>query len=340
MKNSEPLFDKVIAFTDIHFGMKNNAKTHNLDCLKFIDWMIEKAKDQNIKTCIFGGDWHHQRASVNVSTLNYTLKGLQKLNDNFDNVYMIPGNHDEYYKDTREMNSIQFAELYPNIQILNEPIVKGDVGFIPWLVGDEWKQVPKIKCKYMFGHFELPHFYMNAMVQMPDHGQISESHFKHPELVFSGHFHKRQAKGKIVYMGNPFPHNYADAWDDDRGCMTLTWGEEPEFHNWEEAPKYRTISLAKLMRDPDRVLSPNVHARVTIDKEISYEEANFIKDTFMHHYKLRELTLIPEKNTEHEEMEGADIEFQSVDQIVIQQLQAVESETFDNNVLIAIYNSL
>ena len=39
-------------------------------------------------------------------------------------------------------------------------------------------------------------------------------------------------------------------------------------------------------------------------------------------------------------MEGADIEFQSVDQIVIQQLQAVESETFDNNVLIAIYNSL
>ena len=61
--------------------------------------MIEKAKDQNIKTCIFGGDWHHQRASVNVSTLNYTLKGLQKLNDNFDNVYMIPGNHDEYYKD-------------------------------------------------------------------------------------------------------------------------------------------------------------------------------------------------------------------------------------------------
>ena len=74
MKTSEPLFDKVIAFTDIHFGMKNNAKAHNLDCLNFIDWMIEKAKDQNIKTCIFGGDWHHQRASVNVSTLNYTLK--------------------------------------------------------------------------------------------------------------------------------------------------------------------------------------------------------------------------------------------------------------------------
>ena len=141
-------------------------------------------------------------------------------------------------------------------------------------------------------------------------------------------------------MGNPFPHNYADAWDDDRGCMTLTWGEDPVFHNWESAPKYRTISLAKLLKNPDRVLSENVYARVTIDKDVSYEEANFIKDTLTHHYKLRELTLIPEKNTEHEEMEGADIEFQSVDQIVIQQLQSVESETFDSNVLIAIYNSL
>ena len=34
------LFKKAACFTDIHWGMKNNAKQHNEDCLDFIDWFI------------------------------------------------------------------------------------------------------------------------------------------------------------------------------------------------------------------------------------------------------------------------------------------------------------
>ena len=32
---------------------------------------------------------------------------------------------------------------------------------------------------------------------------------------------KDKKQGKIHYLGNAFPHNYADAWDDDRGMMIL-----------------------------------------------------------------------------------------------------------------------
>ena len=53
--------------------------------------------------------------------------------------------------------------------------------------------------------------------------------FEHQEYVFTGHFHKRQVKDNIIYTGNAFPHNFSDAWDDERGWMFLEWGKEPEF---------------------------------------------------------------------------------------------------------------
>ena len=61
-------FKKVACFTDIHFGMKGNSRVHNDDCEDFIYWFIEQAKANNCETCIFLGDWHHHRASTNVST--------------------------------------------------------------------------------------------------------------------------------------------------------------------------------------------------------------------------------------------------------------------------------
>ena len=98
-------FDKAILFTDIHFGMKNNSRHHNQDCEDFIIWMIDEAHKRGIKKCFFLGDWHHNRASINVSTLNYTTSNLRRLNDNFEQVIMITGNHDLYYREKREIHS-------------------------------------------------------------------------------------------------------------------------------------------------------------------------------------------------------------------------------------------
>ena len=90
-------FDDAVIFTDIHFGLKNNSKQHNNDCLNFIKWMIVQSHKRNIKKCFFLGDWHHHRATINVSTLNYTVDALQLLNDNFDEVQMIMISHDHIH---------------------------------------------------------------------------------------------------------------------------------------------------------------------------------------------------------------------------------------------------
>jgi len=99
------LFKKAAVFTDIHFGLKSNSLQHNQDCEKFVDWFISQAKKEGCETCFFLGDYNHHRASINIHTMQYGLRALEKLNDNFDRVFFIPGNHDLYYRDRRDIHS-------------------------------------------------------------------------------------------------------------------------------------------------------------------------------------------------------------------------------------------
>ena len=335
------LFKKAAVCTDIHFGAKSNSEVHNQDCLNFIDWFIVKAKEENCEMAIFCGDWHNSRASINISTLQYSLRALEKLSAAFDRVFFIPGNHDLYYRDRRDITSVAWAQHIPNIHIVNESIyTEGDVAIVPWLIGDDHKKLGKVNAKYMFGHLELPHFLMNAKVAMPDHGEIKSEDFRGVENVYSGHFHIRQKQGNITYIGNCFPHNYADAWDDERGMMIQEWGKPPVYHNWPMAPRFRTLKLSELLESPETFMNNRTYLRVTLDKDVSYEEANFVKETFHSQYGCRELALIAEKNLDLTQEYTGDIKFESVDQIVSEQLLKIQSDTFDPALLLDIYRNL
>lgn len=335
------LFKKVACFTDIHFGLKSNSTTHLKDCEEFVDWYIATAQAQGCETGIFLGDWSHNRNSLNLITLDTSLRCLEKLGRAFEQFFWFPGNHDLYYKDKRDIHSSAFGRHIPGVTVVDTVTTLGGVTLVPWLVGDEWKTIEKIKSKYIFGHFELPLFYMNAMVQMPDHGELQSHHFKHPDYVFSGHFHKRQQRDKVIYIGNAFPHNFADTWDDERGMMTLEWGGKPEFHNWSDCPKFRVLKLSDLIDGKDKILKSKMYLKVHLDIDITFEEANFLKETFMSEYDIREISLIQDKaNLDNSYEDNPDATFESVDQIVVDQLVNIESEQFNKTLLLEIYNNL
>ena len=335
------LFRKVAVCTDIHFGLKSNSLVHNQDCADFIDWFIKTARENGCETGMFLGDWHHHRAALNLQTLNFSLRSLERLSQAFAQFFFIPGNHDLYYRDKRDIHGVDWARHIPNIHICNDWLTEGDVIIAPWLVGDEHKRIQKMSGKYMFGHFELPHFKMNAMVEMPDHGEIKVDNFAGIENVFSGHFHLRQQKKNINYIGNCFPHNFADAGDANRGMMIMEWGKAPEYHAWPRQPLYRVLKLSTVIDRAKDLLAENMHVRVDLDIDISYEEATFIKDTFVKDYKLREMALIPSKKTDIDtDLAPGEVKFESVDQIVTDQITNIESEFYDPKLLLKIYQSL
>jgi DNA repair exonuclease SbcCD nuclease subunit len=334
------LFKKVICFTDIHFGLRHNSKDHNQDCLDFVDWVIEQADLRECDTCFFLGDWHHHRSNVSILTLDYTMQALRKLNNYFKKTYIMVGNHDLFYREKRDIHSMIVAGEFNNIEIVDKTVVEGNVALIPWLVEEEWKEVAELKTKYIFGHLELPGFKMNASVVMPDHGALNPAHFEHQDLVFSGHFHKRQEKGKVHYIGNPFGHNYADVWDFERGAMYLEWDGVPEYIDYEGGPRFISINLSALLANPDIYLKPKTYLQVILDCDITYEEATFLRETFVDQYSVREFKLIRNPDEDANKDYEGDITFQTVDQIVVEQLTNINSDSYETATLIEIYDRL
>jgi hypothetical protein len=246
-----------------------------------------------------------------------------------------------FYKDKRDIHSSVFGRHIPGVTVVEGVTTLDDVTLVPWLVGDEWKTMRNVKSRYVFGHFELPKFFMNAMVQMPDHGELRAEDFVGPEYVFSGHFHKRQTNHNVVYIGNAFPHNFSDAWDDDRGMMMMEWGGRPEYRNWPDAPKFRTIKLSELIDRKDEIMLSKMYLRVNLDIDISFEEANYIKETFIKDYDIREISLVQDKsNLESSYEDNPDTKFESIDNIVTDQLVNIDSGQFDKKILLDIYNDL
>ena len=82
--------------------------------------------------------------------------------------------------------------------------------------------------------------------------------------------------------------------------------------------------------------------RVTLDIDISYEEANFIKENFSQQYDIREISLLPDTSVDDEmnKLEPGEIDFESVDQIVTDQITKIQSEQYRPNILLDIYRNL
>jgi hypothetical protein len=89
------------------------------------------------------------------------------------------------------------------------------------------------------------------------------------------------------------------------------------------------------------LLLPKSHVRVHLDIDISYEEANYIRETLIPKHELREMTLIPMKlDAVGQDLAPGELKFESVDQIVIDQITAIESDFYDPKLLLEIYRNL
>jgi hypothetical protein len=88
-------------------------------------------------------------------------------------------------------------------------------------------------------------------------------------------------------------------------------------------------------------MKSKMHFKVNLDIDISFEEANFVKETFINDFDIREISLIQDKtNLDGTIDDSPDGRFESVDQIVTEQLVNIDSEQFDKATLLEIYNNL
>jgi len=339
---------KLALFTDIHFGAKNNSYQHNADCLDYISWFKANVIAKKCNAIVFMGDWFENRNAINVSTLNYSNDALESLDELGLPIYFIIGNHDLYHRGNREQYSTYQFKKFKNVVLINEMTQVDNMLFFPYLFSKEYPDaasaIEKIKPEYVFGHFEFRNFIVTGSDRMIDHGPDHKM-FSIPKYLFSGHYHKRQAHDNVIYIGNTFPTNYGDAWDDARGMALLdTDKEEVDFIDWNECPTYRKVKLSDVLNG--QVEYPNkCRVRCLIDIDIGYSEAQSLREEMISSLGLREFSL--EENVAErkeaiagEEMEDFDIGL--LNDAVIKMLHAgvTGTTTINPSKLIEIYERL
>lgn len=213
---------KSIILNDTHFGFKNDS------CL-ILDYYLEFFQEQlfpyikqnNIKTIFHLGDLFDRRKYVNFKTLHRVRKEfLEPLQEMGIKVHAICGNHDTYYRNTNNINSLQeLVGHFPNWTVYSEPtdlhLSVGCVALLPWINPENEeasaKFISETTCSVLFGHLELCGFQSIRGIFI-DQG-YEPKHFDKFEYVLTGHYHLKSSRDNIHYLGTQYQMGFSDVWE-------------------------------------------------------------------------------------------------------------------------------
>lgn len=268
-------FNKALCFCDIHLDLRGGRKLdqesnhqnqdadqHNQDCIEFVDWAIEQFHTHRCEAILFLGDWFHNETRVQWNAMWASNIILGKLSQLGVPVYVMVGNHDMWYRHTRDIHSLGHLQWIPNIHLINEVTQIDDLLLCPYLLGTEFNRVACSEASYIFGHFALPGFLTNQAFRYESKDGLQTDFFEGPKQVYSGHFHWRQRRfnqngTEVIFIGNCFPHNFNDLGDRNRGCMIFERDQEPIFINWDKAPTFDRTNMSEFLSliESDQLMS-------------------------------------------------------------------------------------
>ena len=211
---------KIALLTDTHFGARNDNLNFNDYFYQFYEGVFFPYLQQNgIKHCIHLGDLMDRRKYVSYRILkDFRERFIQPFLHLEIDLHILVGNHDIYFRNTNDVNSLQelLGGKYKNIHIYPEAQEVDFGGFpilmMPWINPQNeiysFGMMDETKADTMVSHLEVVGFEMHG-------GHFSESgfdksQFKKFDTIFSGHYHKKSDDGQIYYLGTPYQMTWSD----------------------------------------------------------------------------------------------------------------------------------
>jgi|TARA_B110000971_G_C19982924_1_gene488209 DNA repair exonuclease SbcCD nuclease subunit len=214
---------KIAILNDTHCGIRNSSDIfikYQETFYNDVFWpYIEK---NEIKHILHLGDYYDHRKFINFKALNSNRKVfLQKLRDNGITMDIIPGNHDTFYKNTNDLNSLKelLGHWTDEVNIIMEPTVMNygslKMGLIPWICEENYNTcmdfINTCSADWIGAHLELSDF--EVLRGVTHHGGMNRSIFKRFEMVLTGHFHVGSHQDNIKYLGSQMEFFWGDAHD-------------------------------------------------------------------------------------------------------------------------------
>ena len=342
---------KVAIITDQHFGARNDS-IHFLDYYEkfYRDTFFPTLVEHSIDTVLMLGDTFDRRKYINFYSLKRTKEMFfDELAKRNIQAYMLAGNHDTYFKNTNDVNSVDLLlREYDNVTIIDSPQTihlnykdtAADVCMIPWICPENYNnsllEIKNTSADICMGHFEIAGFAMHR--GMPSQEGLSRELFKNFDMVFSGHYHHRSNQDNIRYLGNPYELTWQD-YNDPRGfhlfdlaTRTLEFIENPNimFHRIIYDDKESTITE---ITNKDLSKYTNAYVKVVVINKTN----PYLFDRFMENlYKVNPIDItIAEDFTDLTEGVEDDMINQAEDTLTIinKYVDGITEDNIDNNKL-------
>lgn len=270
---------KICCIADLHIGVHQNSILWHETALNWAKWLKEELDKAKIKDIFILGDLYHYRDEIAVNTI-HVVNQILKLWADF-NIVILVGNHDAYYKDRSDVNSLSILDGWKNIQVISKASAYTIYGktctFLPW--GASLDKIEK--SDIIFGHLEIESFKMNAH-KLCDHGMTAKDLLSKADLILTGHFHLRDERKydnkTIVYVGNPFEMDFGDT-GSTKGYYLLDFNTlKYEFFENKKSPKHKKLSISELVDSKDDIksLTENNIIKLLIDKKISSDNIDLL----------------------------------------------------------------
>jgi len=214
---------KIAILNDTHACIRNSSDMFLDYQEKFYrDVFFPYLNENQIKHIIHLGDYFDNRRFISIKGLNHHRRVfLSKLREYGITMDLIPGNHDVYYKNTNDLNSLKelLGHYMNEIHLIMDPVVLEydgtKIGLIPWINSENEEEcihfINNCDADIIGAHLELSGFEMNKGI-LCKHG-MDMSLFKRFDVVLSGHFHTKSSKGNIHYLGSQMEFFWNDAAD-------------------------------------------------------------------------------------------------------------------------------
>ena len=304
---------KIAIISDTHFGHKNDSLFFLEESLKFFEEQFFPYLHQNnIKDVIHMGDLMDPRKYVNFNTLHQVKdRFIRFFADNNINLHITLGNHDTFYKNTNFINSIN--ELFgdsKNIILYDKPTeLQFDtlkIGIVPWITNDNENDcldfLQTTSASILIGHFEINGFEVVTNIR---HSSGSDSEmFSKFDKVLSGHFHLRQSKQNIHYLGTQYELSFGDV-NSKKGFSILdTDTRELEFiENTRKIFNIIRYDDVNGFEKPDANKIRNTHVKVIVLNKKKPKIFDMLMDA-LSTCELQELTVVEDfENNDNEESE-------------------------------------
>jgi DNA repair exonuclease SbcCD nuclease subunit len=284
--------NKLAVVGDLHFGIRNNSQQYLRYQSEWIENELKRITDKNkCDSVFFLGDVLDNRTSLSPLIMKEVRRLFKRLTETYKNVFVLLGNHDIYYRSSRDVHSLEFLEdqgvvLFENISEITFNDDKRCL-ILPWVTRDDELHVQDLlvnnKYDYCFGHLEINNFEMIKGVVERD--GMRQDLFENVGKVYSGHFHLRRKSGNIDYVGTPYELDWGDI-GEDKGVTVLTIKTNKEkFVKTEDAPVHiriqsKNTKLEDLTPDiiSDNFIQLKFHDGISEVERIDYiEKINSMK---------------------------------------------------------------